>query len=254
MMKVNTCNGGMKMKLAMIQKIGLGCVVAVGMAGAHLNGKHLSPEGADILKIGVPFTISWVVDVAHGKGTDIAVSRDNGTTWTDIKTGIAEAEGTNTFSWTVTGPAVTQARVRICQQSDTPAPCTDADKSNSPTAAPNGHYVLITSSFKIEEGTAVNDVDRMGGIAIGFDPQSRNVEVSFPLAQAQDVSLQALDLQGRLVATLVQGRYAAGEHKLSVFSNRLEGSAKALVFRLKLGEQVYTRSWTQVDQERGATP
>ena len=93
------------MKIGMIRKIGLGCMMAVGVAGAHLNTKHFLPEGADTLKIGVPFAISWSVDVAHGKGTDIAVSRDNGATWTDIKTGYTEAVGTNTFNWTVTGPA-----------------------------------------------------------------------------------------------------------------------------------------------------
>jgi hypothetical protein len=63
------------------------------------------------------------------------------------------------------------------------------------------------------------------------------------LGARQAVLLQAFDMQGRAVATLLQGEYAAGNHALSVFSNRVTAANQSLVFRLKVGEQIRTHTW-----------
>ncbi len=223
----------------------MGCLAAASLAVAHLSTSKLEPEALTMLFVGKSTTIKWMVVAAHNQGTAIAVSRDDGATWTDIKTGYSESPGlVNSFNWTVTGPASEKVKIRICQGSDTPAPCTNADTANSLTAAPNGHYVLIADSLRIVETTALSSQTRLEGVSIGFNPQSRNVDLTFGLVQPQDVALQVIDLQGRVMATLLQGRYAAGAHSLSVFSNQFDPSAKALVFKLTLGNQVHTQVWS----------
>ncbi|HKP97320.1 MAG TPA: hypothetical protein VJ385_16350 [Fibrobacteria bacterium] len=69
------------------------------------------------------------------------------------------------------------------------------------------------------------------------------MDVSFGLAGSEAVLLQAFDARGRLVATLIEGNYAAGEHDLSVFSNRLITGSGSPVFRLKVGNRVKTHTW-----------
>jgi hypothetical protein len=66
------------------------------------------------------------------------------------------------------------------------------------------------------------------------------VDVSFSLARNESVSLQAFDTQGRLVATLLEGAYGPGNHKRSVFSNRLGALTGSLIFRLQAGDQART--------------
>jgi hypothetical protein len=215
------------------------------MASAHLSPTDLAPVGGATLKIGDPFVITWTETVHHDL-TDLALSVDDGATFTNFKTGFQDINGKNTFKWTVAGAESKKAKIRICQESG--KPCTNADKvtDNSGNA---GHYVLITSAFTITAGTsalqAVQHAEQP--YSIGFNPGTRNVDVSLGLARAEDVSLQAFDFQGRLVATLTQGRFEAGEHKLSLFSNRLESSAKSLIFRLQLGNQVLTQAWTRAE-------
>ena len=51
-------------------------------------------------------------------------------------------------------------------------------------------------------------------------------------SKSAEVALRAFDLQGRQVAELLRGTYAAGAHRLSVFANRLAGT-QGLVFRLE---------------------
>jgi hypothetical protein len=79
-----------------------------------------------------------------------------------------------------------------------------------------------------------------------FNPGSRSVEIGFALTAAQTVVLQAFDTQGRLVATLLEGNYGTGAHKMSVFSNRLETLAGAGVLKLKVGEEVKMQTWNAV--------
>lgn len=235
------------MRIGIPEKLGLGCLLAVVMGNAHLNTPGLKPDAGETLIIGDSYTITFNVVAAHGKGTALAVSRDDGNTWTDFKSDYAESGGDNSFKWTVTGPSTTgaTAKIRICQGSNSPKPCTDADKTNSLTEAPNGHYVMITPAFTISAaGSAIFGNTAAEPFSIDYRPATRNVDVSFGLTEARDVTLKAFDAQGRLLATLVQGRYQAGTHKLTAFSDKVNASSKSLVFKLTLGNQVRTHLWS----------
>lgn len=232
------------MRFSNWHKAVMGCLALAGLAGAHLFTDGLAPAGGAVMKIGDSFTITWKVQFVHNKGTDIALSTDGGNTWTDIKKGYSEVSGANSFKWTVAGPATTTAKIRICEQADSPKPCTDADKVSDPTSGTGGHYVLVTPAFTISEaGSAVKGSAGAAPFSLDYRAASRSVDVAFTLGEARDVSLQAFDPQGRLVATLVQGRFEAGAHRFSAFSNRI-ASAGALVFKLNLGGEVHSLAWT----------
>ena len=219
------------------------CVFAAApLAQAHLTASSLVPKGGESLKVGDVVTITWGVEEAHEKGIDIALSKNNGTTWTNIKAAYADAaSGTDTFKWTVPADAVSaQAKLRICQQ----GPCSDAQNTNN--ASGNAPWRLVSGTFAIAGSTALaGPAASTEGLTVDYRPASRSVEVTFAMVHEGEVSLQAIDMQGRVVAPLLQGRFAAGEHRLSVFANRLEG-AQSLVFKLQAGDRSLTHAWMSI--------
>ena len=219
-----------------------------GLASAHLFADGLAPATGATLSIGDTTTIAWKEQFNHAKGTNIDLSEDGGTTWTTIKENFPDGQGVNTFKWTVAGTASTNAMIRICQHDGgTVKACLDGEKSNSLTTAPNGNYVLVTGAFTLTAGTSsVKKVAAVRGFSINFRPDTRNVQVSFGLAEGKPVLLQTFTTQGRLLATLVQGEFAAGDHTLSLFSDRLDVTGGSLVFKLKVGDQVRSQTWNRV--------
>ena len=218
------------------------CLVLAGavVTSAHLKGGSLVPKGGDVLTLGEKVSITWSEAEVHGVGIDVAISRDGGTTWTNIATGLNDNAKDATFRWTVAGQATTTGKLRICQS----GPCTDQNVSKPDGDSP---WYLVSGMVTLKAATAIAaPADAAHPISMDFDPQTRNVDVSFGLAEARDVSLQAFDTQGRLLATLIEGNYAAGSHNLSVFSNRLTTGAGSLVFKLKVGDQVRTHTWLTI--------
>jgi hypothetical protein len=133
-----------------------------------------------------------------------------------------------------------QAKIRICQY----GPCSDAQNTNNPGGSKP--WRLVSGTFTIQAATGIAQSAASADMSIDIRPSTRNVEVSFEMAETGPVALQAFDSQGRLVATLIQGNYAAGTHSLSVFSNRLDANAGTLVFKLQAGDKVKTHTWLQL--------
>ena len=64
--------------------------------------------------IGSAHSITWRHDLGTLEAVRIELSRDAGTTWEPIADTVTNsAAATGTFSWLVTGPATSQARVRV---------------------------------------------------------------------------------------------------------------------------------------------
>lgn len=232
-----------------IMKSLVGCVLATAViVNSHLVDGSLLPKGGETIFVGDVVSINWKTSTNHLPqtgvgGINIDFSKDAGASWTTIKTDFNDNEKTNTFRWTVPANLTTTSGLfRICQS----GPCTDAMKTTRASANGSPWY-LVSGAVKIQASTALADAPGAAqNLAMDFNPDTRNVEVSFGLARPQDVQLQAFDTQGRLVATLLQGTYATGSHSLSVFSNRLVQGAGSLVFKLKVGEQVKTHTWLSV--------
>ena len=218
--------------------IAAGVFCATAFANAHLKSGSLLPAGGEVVKVGDVFTIKWTDAQVHNDRIDIALSKDNGVTWADLKTNSPDENVDGVFKWTVPSTAVSaQAKIRVCQS----GPCTQAQNTNNFSG--DAPWRLVSSTFTIQASTALAaPAGSSEGLTVDYHPDSRNVEVSFSLAQAGEVALQAFDMQGRLVAGLVQARFAAGEHRFSVFSNRLDG-AQGLVFKLNAGGQTRSNTW-----------
>jgi hypothetical protein len=121
--------------------------------------------------------------------------------------------------------------------------CLDSEKTNFLSTAPNGNYVLVSPAFTLAAATGIaRSADEGSGLSLSLNAETRNVNVSFSLASEQDVSLQAFDAQGHLVATLLQGSRGAGFHQLSLYSNRLEAVSGVVVLKLKAGAETRTQS------------
>lgn len=229
-------------------KTGLAVLTAVGIASAHLSLSGAKPAGGETVAVGDTLTIAFTEGNNHGFGVDIALSRDGGTTWTDIKKAFTDQAGANTFKWKVEGAATTMAKIRICQfGSSAKTPCADSEGANVLGDGSKGHYILVSPAFTISGTSALRPVTAgTNPFSVDFRPESRNVDVSFGLTEGKEVLLQAFDSQGRLLATLVQGAFAAGSHKLSLAAKGLDASGGSLVFKMKIGNQVQSHTWMSI--------
>ena len=66
-----------------------------------------------------------------------------------------------------------------------------------------------------------------------FRPGTGSLEIAFGIDEGGPVILEAFDARGNLVATLLEGEKTAGFHRLSLFSNRLQGKTGQVFFRLR---------------------
>jgi hypothetical protein len=227
-----------------IMKTLAGCVLAAAaIANAHLTVNSLVPSGGETLKVGDQVTITWKVATAHKMGLDIALSKNNGANWTNIKTGLQDNfDGQASFKWTIPADAQSsQAKLRICQ----PGTCTDSPDHATSNPDRQAPWRLVSNTFVIQGSSALAAPAGSKGLAVDFDPASRNVEVSFALTAPGEATLQAFNLEGRLVATLLSGRYESGPHKLSVFANSLT-AAQGLVFKLTAAGATRSHTWLPI--------
>jgi len=222
-------------------KTGFTVLALAGMASAHLTDGSLSVKGGETFAVNEAVTLKWNVSVLHDGKMDIDFSKDGGTTWISVKAGYQAVSGDNSFKWTVPNEPTVKGKIRVCLGAG--ASCADVKVSSPGASAP---YSLVSPVFTVSGTSAVLARSEAGVSSLRFNPETRNVDVSFGLVEAKNVTLQAFDTQGRLLATLVQGDFAAGNHKLSLFSNRLDASGSSLVFKLKVGNQVQSHTWTMV--------
>jgi len=73
----------------------------------------VSPNGGDNWEIGTTQNITWTSDGLSGK-VKIELSRDGGTTWRTIISSLNDGNQ----AWKATGPAITQARIRVVSVAD----------------------------------------------------------------------------------------------------------------------------------------
>jgi Lytic polysaccharide mono-oxygenase, cellulose-degrading len=205
--------------------------VAAMTASAHLKAGSLLPAGGETFQTGKAITIEWTATQAHDGRYDIYFSEDGGKTyplemagpWQGSKTDGAK----NTYLWTPKAEhETTQGRVRICQlfgghcvqpgtyMMDSPANFTisaqaTALQSEKPSAEASAPFALIAGKDKLD--------------------------LRFTLAETQNVSIQAYDVSGTLVATIAQGEFAKGEHQMKALESTAQFKGP-MVFTLDLGK------------------
>lgn len=216
------------------------CLLLAAAAQAHLTAGSFTPM-TGTFKVGDVVSITWKEDEVHSK-IDFALSKDGGKTFANFKTGLADVGKTgNLFKWTIQpGDVTTQGKLRICQN----GPCTDAMNVDK-TGGNSSPWYMVSGNLTIAASTAINPATEATGLSLDFDAASRNLDVTFDLAAPGEVALRAFDLEGRQVAELLRGPYAAGAHHLSVYANRLAG-AQGLVFKLEAAAATRTFLWMPV--------
>lgn len=205
-------------------------------ASAHL-GQLTMPKAGDTYAAGSTVAVKWTVPTPHTT-QDLAYSQD-GKTWTTITTGLART--VSSYTWTVPDKPSTTTRFRVCQRDGANVQgCTDTHNTQSlGSAIPvtgGGVYTAITGNFTVTGGGT--PVKPLAGSHVGariqYDASARAIGLSFDMESRARVVLQAYDLKGNLLATLLDMEKAAGRHVLSVFSNALP-TGKVAVLRLQTG-------------------
>jgi len=205
-------------------------------AQAQLKDGSLSIKGGETFTVGQKVSVT-LVQTKPGTGTrsgkyDFYISVNGGTSWTEMIgnwQGPTTDNATVTWEWNVTQKPTTTGVFRACLLSG--GECTD------PT------YTLKSGNFTIATSTAL--ASRQAGSAgkLEFETATGGMSIGFFLAEPARVTLQAFDAQGRLLAVLMDGDHAAGDHALSLFSNRLQSLHGSIAFKLAWGGASLTRSF-----------
>lgn len=231
-----------------IGKSGIGAMMmlaGLGMANAHLISITAPTNGATLTG-GAVTTLSWKVLYAHIHKYDFSFSSDAGAHWTIVERNATVSDANNstaTHKFTVPNQASTQARIRLCEKTDTAQSCDD----NTPAQAVDGPYALTTGNLTVQAGSAVLAPAAAPSYepTLAFNPSTRNLEVTLDLPRAQPVIVQAFNSRGRLVATLLNGEQSAGYHHYALASDRIE-TGTPMIFRLRAGAQARNQSWNGV--------
>jgi hypothetical protein len=187
-----------------------------------------SPNGGENWVPGTVEAITWTAsdDVAVTR-IDIDLSRDNGGTWETLSSGEAND---GTFSWTVTSPLSTLARVRVTASDD---------GGNSANDASDVAFAIVNAAGGVGDGP----VTAFALTGVAPNPAVRSASIGYALPRESRVRLSIVDLQGRTVATLVDGVMPAGRHTARWAADGTSGTKNAGIFfaRFEAGSFVATK-------------
>ena len=216
--------------------------LSTALALCALGAQAQLKEGSLSIKGGETFTVGQKVNVTltqlkPGTGTragkyDFYISVNGGSTWKEMIgnwQGPTTDNATVTWEWNVTQAPTTTGVFRACLLSG--GECTDAA------------YTLKSGNFTISNSTALAPRAEESAGKLEFESATGGMAIAFALAEPARVTLQAFDAQGRLLAVLLNADQAAGEHSLSLFSNRLQAMHGSVVFKLAWGGASLTRSF-----------
>ena len=120
---------------------------------------------------------------------------------------------------------------------------TDDNASDFSTGTPTPRNSATPASI-CTEWVAVEPSGLEFGLGrLAPNPARRVVQVPFALARAAEVHLRVLDIQGRVIATLADGTYPAGSHRVSWSGFTTAGPARSGVYfvQLQTAGRVYVR-------------
>ena len=158
------------------------------------NLRVTAPVGGEQWITGTRQTLAW----SRGPGVlavDVALSRDGGASWQVLARGVTDT----TWTWNVTGPYTTRARLRV---GDPAVPGRAAVSDSSFAVIP---AALLDAGGRIHSGLALRGV--------WPNPARSSASVWFTLAGDAPARLELLDLAGRRVRALGLEGLGAGLHR-----------------------------------------
>lgn len=155
-----------------------------------------APNGGETWGVGETHNITWTASDNVGVTTvDLAVSTDNGGSWSPIVTGHVND---GTYAWVVTGTTGSQALVRA----------TAHDAAGNASADASNATFVVQPTAGVTNGTLAFAHPML--IANRPNPFPQGTHVGFGLPRAGQVKISVYALDGRLVRVLADGAFAAG--------------------------------------------
>jgi hypothetical protein len=77
-----------------------------------------SPNGSGAVRIGDNRQVTFNHNLGIGQAFAIEISRDGGETWSPITTFTSTSAASGSYGWRVSGPATSQARIRVRWSAD----------------------------------------------------------------------------------------------------------------------------------------
>jgi len=159
-----------------------------------------SPDGGEVLNIGVNSNLTWTAtDNAGVTSVDLDLSRSGaGGPWESVAASIANS---GTFGWIPTGPVTANALLRVTARD----------------AASNSAQDVSNAEFSIAAGTGVNDgpVTEFALAPVQPNPVRGSGRFVFAMPREANVHLGVLDVQGRELLVLADGPFPAGRHSVN---------------------------------------
>jgi List-Bact-rpt repeat protein/Calx-beta domain-containing protein/Big-like domain-containing protein len=178
-----------------------------------------APNGGESVLLGANLDITWTAtDNDSVTAIDLLLSRHGvGGPYESIASGLANS---GLYSWTVTAPVTDSALVKVVAHD----------------LATNTTEDLSDSLFQITDATAANTRPILG-LSLGAPrPNPSTASVSFEFGMPRDASarLAIMNVQGREIAVLVNGRQSQGWHGASWSGAMTSGRAGAGVYFAEL--------------------
>lgn len=156
------------------------------------------PDAAGIVTVvGAELTVRWR-PFGSTVAADLDVTHDNGATWQAIARGIV----TRSFSWTVTPPATTTARIRVRSSTGNGG----GDQSANP-------LTILAPTVGVPSAPAIPAVAAFA--APIPNPGRGAMRFRLDLPAAADARVVLYDVSGRRIRTLVAGELPAGSHAVA---------------------------------------
>ena len=184
----------------------------------------VAPNGGEWHYLGEAVDFTWSATDSVGVTTvDLRLSRDGGATFEDIALGGAND---GLYTWTAVGPPTDQALLQVVAHD----------------AAGNTGSDVSDATWHLADAVAVPSL-QVTAFALGPvrpNPSRGDVSIGYDLPREGDAAIEVLDVQGRVVATLVQGFCPAGRH--AVRWSPPHAAPSGLFFaRARLGGKVFRR-------------
>lgn len=168
-----------------------------------------SANGGENWAVGSSQTIKWTAaDNVGVTSIDLLLSRTGpGGPFETIALGVPN---TGSFAWSVTGPATTNAFLKVV--------ATDAE-TNSASDLSNAAFSIVDQTGVPGGGEAIT---RFALTRIAPNPTNDATSIEFTVPRTADVSVRVLDVAGRVLETLVSGSQEPGRHSV-LWSGKVDG-------------------------------
>jgi hypothetical protein len=195
---------------------------------AQLKPGSMTPAGGEAYHVGQEVSVKWTQEKGNDGKYDLYFSKNGGTRFSEFEANWQGPTTDNTevtYKWKVPAGSETENGVlRVCQMAG--GHCSDRN------------YVLDSEAFAVTTNAVAIAPKSVTKNGILLQGSKGALSASFKLNQAGRVTLKALNLEGREIATLIDQQASAGDFQFDLFSRALQGQKGPLFFNLSLDNQL----------------